>query len=372
MRRIVFWQNMVSLHQAPLVAAVAQVHPHADVVVVAEAGVSAARADQGWSTPSFGRAELLVAPPRRVRDALAADRGCVHVFSGLAAYPETHASFVRVAEHGGATVLVHTEPWQTGGPVGWARAARYRLLAARWRRRVSGVLATGAVAVDQYARAGFDRSTVFPFGYFVGAAAERARAAVGDPVRVAVVGAVSRLKRVDWVVRALAELAEGGVDWRLDVVGDGPETAAVRSLVSRHGLAGAVRWWGNQPNATTRDILSSTDVLVLASSYDGWGAVVNEALQSGALAVVSDAAGAADLVRAGGHGRVFAAASLPALTAALGECVDLVRRESGLRDRVRAWAERSIAPEAGAVYLTDIVAHLTGVGVPRPRPPWLS
>lgn len=42
-------------------------------------------------------------------------------------------------------------------------------------------------------------------------------------------------------------------------------------------------------------ILSNQDILILPSIYDGWGAVVNEALQSGLYVISSNQCGAKDL-----------------------------------------------------------------------------
>src|SRR5437870_11248743 len=65
--------------------------------------------------------------------------------------------------------------------------------------------------------------------------------------------------------------------------------------------------------------MDSADLLVLPSRYDGWGAVINEALMSGIPAICSDNCGAADLVRSSVQlGAVFRAGSAIDLARVLG------------------------------------------------------
>ena len=70
-------------------------------------------------------------------------------------------------------------------------------------------------------------------------------------------------------------------------------------------------------------MLSAADVLVLPSHWDGWGAVINEALCNGARVVCSDFCGAADLVSDPRFGRVFREGSLESLTQAMDAMIDL-------------------------------------------------
>ena len=50
-------------------------------------------------------------------------------------------------------------------------------------------------------------------------------------------------------------------------------------------------------NEQVRQELLKSDVLILPSKFDGWGCVVNEALQCGLRVIVSDACGAHSLIQ---------------------------------------------------------------------------
>ena len=98
--------------------------------------------------------------------------------------------------------------------------------------------------------------------------------------------------------------------------------------------------------------------VVLPSRWDGWGLVVNEALQSGVPVIVSRAAGAAELIVHGQNGFVHEAGNLSAL-------IEVIRQFAGSRG---AWPSyRAAAAEAGqhlsgweaARYLIDGMRSLS-------------
>jgi glycosyltransferase involved in cell wall biosynthesis len=65
-------------------------------------------------------------------------------------------------------------------------------------------------------------------------------------------------------------------------------------------------------------IVSGLDVLVLPSTFDGWGLTVNEALHAGVPVVVSDGCGVAEILRTRpSWGKVVPVGDIPALAAAL-------------------------------------------------------
>ncbi|WP_431882315.1 glycosyltransferase family 4 protein [Micromonospora gifhornensis] len=367
---IVFWQNTPSIHQAPLMRALARQTP-ARVVVITEFGLSPRRQQLGWHLPDYGAATLVVAPDQAERRRLEASlAGGVHVFSGLGAYPATTRSLLSVGGHGDTLVGVYAEPWDPAGWRGRLRPLRYRAAARRLRASVDFLLTTGPLGQQQYVRVGFPATRVFRFGYFVdvhdGMRGDAADTAGRDAVRLVFVGSVNPGKQPDLLLTALARLKW---DWTLDVVGDGPLRERATALSGRLGIDRRIRWHGQVGNATARDIVGASDILVLPSRYDGWGAVVNEALLAGTRVVASDRCGAQDLVVADERSRVFPAGDVTSLTRALTASAGYGRVDDEERAARIRWATTHLAPERGAQYLLDVVAHLRD-GAPRPVPPW--
>src|SRR5262245_1910191 len=72
------------------------------------------------------------------------------------------------------------------------------------------------------------------------------------------------------------------------LVGDGPEPASRAALAARLGLAARVRFVAALPQDELPRYYSAADVLVLASSREGWANVLLEAMACGTPVVASN------------------------------------------------------------------------------------
>lgn len=75
-------------------------------------------------------------------------------------------------------------------------------------------------------------------------------------------------------------------------IGNGPLYGELEYEIKEYSLQKKVKLLGTKQQSQVPDYLSNSDILILPSVYDGWGAVVNEALQQGCYVLVSDASGA--------------------------------------------------------------------------------
>ena len=185
-------------------------------------------------------------------------------------------------------------------------------------------------------------------------AALRARIGVGaDDVVVLVVGKLMGFKRPLDVVRALARLDRRAI---VVFVGDGELRAAVEEELSASGVRGIVTGFINQSDLP--DWYAAGDVAVLASDFEKWGLVVNEAMACGLPIVASDLVGCVpDLVREGQSGAVFRARDPEALAAALRPLVE----QPALREQLAEGARRLVAGYDVAAAADGIVAAATAV-----------
>lgn len=116
------------------------------------------------------------------------------------------------------------------------------------------------------------------WGYFVAEASgeneERSHRA-DDSIHVLWVGRMFGWKRVDTIIRAVAGLP----NVELDLFGAGPEEMRLKRMAK--GLHN-VHFRGMVPLAEVRQQMREHDVYVLSSNeFEGWGAVINEALEEG-------------------------------------------------------------------------------------------
>lgn len=103
-----------------------------------------------------------------------------------------------------------------------------------------------------------------------------------DAFVVGTLGRLSKLKRVDVLIRAIA-LTETPI--HLAVAGDGEERQALERLASRLGLSERVHWLGRRQDVP--ELLAGFDVFATASEREGLSLAALEAMASGLPLTVS-------------------------------------------------------------------------------------
>ncbi|HET6185287.1 MAG TPA: glycosyltransferase [Acetobacteraceae bacterium] len=127
----------------------------------------------------------------------------------------------------------------------------------------------------------------------------RARLGIAGPSLLSVGHLIER-KGHHLVIEAAAQLP--GV--RLAIVGEGPERGALLALIDRLGVRDRVRLVGAVPHAEMPSWYGAADVLVLASSREGWANVLLEAMACGTPVVATNIWGNPEVVRAPEAGRI--------------------------------------------------------------------
>jgi glycosyltransferase involved in cell wall biosynthesis len=181
-------------------------------------------------------------------------------------------------------------------------------------------------------------------------------------------GQCAHRKGIDIALRALAGMTR--LMWRLSVIGSGPEEEQWRQLAEQLGIGTRVCFTSALPYEKAMAELAKSDLLLLPSRYDGWGAVVNEALMAGVPVVCSDACGAQDLLREVWRGEVFPSGSVSALRNILETRIAGGRLDAEARERIQRWS-RCLEGDAGAAYILSVIQHVYEGG-PRPVTPWMA
>lgn len=205
---------------------------------------------------------------------------------------------------------------------GWMRMLHpgFRRMAKRFVRWMNSdpnarCLAIGSWAKRDMLRIGVDESKIVPWGYFVAPSDYKTNShgqhltSASSPLKILWVGRMIHWKRVDTIIRAVAEVEKrGGGEQRkiqLTLVGDGSEKPCLQrladhtlrkvnnSIVNLQPQPDTVTFLPSQPIDKIREIMRSHDVYVLASNaQEGWGAALNEALEEGMFAIGTCEAGA--------------------------------------------------------------------------------
>lgn len=112
--------------------------------------------------------------------------------------------------------------------------------------------------------------------------------------RIIWAGRMLNWKRLDTLIKSLSELQRRKVEFNLTLIGDGPERIRLQKLSEKLLNPSSYHFHDTIPASQVNNIMSQHNVYVLPSNnYEGWGAVINEAMSSGCTVVASYGAGAA-------------------------------------------------------------------------------
>ncbi len=125
---------------------------------------------------------------------------------------------------------------------------------------------------------------------------------IGRKLHLLSVSRIEANKRIDWILRSLAELERRTpnlhdiIDWHLNVAGGGSRIEALTALAAQLGLAARVTFHGFVSDARLEDLYNCTD-LFLMPARQGYGIPAAEALARGIPVLLHRESGISDLLR---------------------------------------------------------------------------
>lgn len=276
---------------------------------------------RGRSYASWG---AWAAPP--LRRALAAVRATFAFELVHAHYAVPAGDAVRRAAPGTPLIVsVH------GGDVHGAHADAATVRATFAHARL--VLANSAGTARRCAARGAARTRVVHLGADLPAAAAPAPA---TPTLVTVGHLIARKRHAD-VIRAVAALSPAWPRLRYEIVGDGPERAALTALAASLGVGARVRFHGRLAHAEAVAVARAATLFVLPSVAEAFGVAYVEAMAAGVAAVgCRGEDGPEEIAAAGGGIELVAPGDPAALAALVGGLLAEPARLAALRAAARA------------------------------------
>jgi GalNAc-alpha-(1->4)-GalNAc-alpha-(1->3)-diNAcBac-PP-undecaprenol alpha-1,4-N-acetyl-D-galactosaminyltransferase len=192
------------------------------------------------------------------------------------------------------------------------------------------VVAQTSAAADWTLRACGKRAVVIP-----NALRELApRTAPREPLVLAI-GRLDPQKGFDLLLRAFAAIAARFPQWRIAILGEGPELESLRELRTRLGLEPRVSFEGNDDDIEAW--MARAALVVQPSRYEGFPNVLLESMAMGAAVISADCiAGPADLIADGVNGRLVPVEQVDALAAAMADLMS----QPDTRERLGAEARK--------------------------------
>lgn len=159
---------------------------------------------------------------------------------------------------------------------------RWRIIEPRVLRAADAVTAASAPIIEAAARLGVDAQRV-PLGVELEwwrPRAPRPRDPSG-PLRVIHVATLNRVKDQSTLMHALRRVADEGVDFHLDVVGEDTLDGRIQALAARIGLASRCTFHGFRTQRQLRPLMDAADLHVFSSRHEAGPLVMLEAAIAG-------------------------------------------------------------------------------------------
>lgn len=199
--------------------------------------------------------------------------------------------------------------WKAVSPRGLAAKYQEHI---RYRKKNVCMLCAGAYTASDFHLIGAYPGKLFRWGYFTRLrtySEEQFGTMKVQDGRLHIVwaGRFIPLKHPEYVVRLAGTLRDKGCPFFVHMLGDGELEPQIRQDVDQAGLAESFRFYGYTEPERVRDVMEQCHIHLFTSNHlEGWGAVVNEGMNSGCVEVVNEQVGAAPyLIRHGVNGLVY-------------------------------------------------------------------
>ena len=203
--------------------------------------------------------------------------------------------------------------WKAVSPRGLIAKYREHI---RYRKENVCMLCAGAYAASDFHLIGAYPDKLFKWGYFTklrtyGDGAFAAMKPKEGPLQIVWAGRFIPLKHPEYAVRLGAALQKNGHAFRIHMLGGGEMEAALKQEIRREGLSESFVFYGYTGPEQVRDVMEKCHIHLFTSNHlEGWGAVVNEGMNSGCVEGVDARVGAAPfLIRHGENGLLYQSGS---------------------------------------------------------------
>ena len=167
------------------------------------------------------------------------------------------------------------------------------------------VLAASAFLPYDLSLYDFPKEKIFKWGYFPEMPEMSKTEKIENSILYA--GRFLDWKHAETVIQTANLLKKDKIDFKVNIVGDGPERDNLKNLVKKYNLNDCVEFLGLKNHNEVLRIMSLHEIFMFTSDFkEGWGAVLNEAMANECAVVASSAAGSTPyLVKHNQNGLIY-------------------------------------------------------------------
>ena len=259
--------------------------------------------------------------------------------------------------------------------------------------RAKGILAVSVFAVEYFESLGVKAEKICRFGYFRTVVINDENSPENLPhklkyrefeqikhrnptksrdLSLIFVGQLIERKGIMTLIKALKIISEKNNSFHLTIIGTGELKSVLKAFINLNQLQNRVTLLGVVSSENIIDYIEKADLLILPSISDGWGMVINEALQSHVPVLVSDQCGAKELVRVDQNGFIFQGNNIESLVENLQRFLNLSPEKKMEMKHYAGEMGKKISVLEVSHYLNRCVEHCLEPQSVKPTAPWLN
>ena len=211
-----------------------------------------------------------------------------------------------------------SRPWYVNHPRGWINIYLNHY---RYRNMPLYMLCASAFTSKDVNQLGLYVNKCFRWGYFTKVADFNIESSVDhirsiqNTIHIMWCARFLKWKHPELPVKLAKRLKQKGYKFVIDMFGNGDLLESMQKLAKRLNVDDVVNFCGSRPNDEIHREMRKHDIFLFTSDRnEGWGAVLNEAMSNGCVAIGSDEIGAVPfLIEDGINGCVFKSCNLNSL-----------------------------------------------------------
>ena len=355
--KLTFVSNYINHHQIPVSNELYRLLGEGYHFIQTEP-VEEERLQMGWQDESASRPYLKLFYEQPVECKRLIMESDMVIFGGT-----DEESYIKPRLEAGKIVLRYSEriyksgQWKAVSPRGLKKKYEDHI---RYRKKSVYLLCAGGYVASDFHLVRAYPGKMFKWGYFP-ETRHLDKESLLEKHREGVVSLLWAGRFIDWKhpelpVLVAEYLKQRGYAFHLSMIGGGEMEEEIRGLIAERKLDQEVTLCGYLKPAQVRERMEQAEIYLFTSDYkEGWGAVLNEAMNSACAVLASHAIGAAPfLLRHGSNGMVFESGNVKDLC----EKAERLARNAGERRKLGEAAYDTILKEWNAEKAADRLVEI--------------
>ena len=362
--KLFFWENIISHLRTPFFKELVKTN-HYEVTLIVDQELTDGRKKLGWKINEIDGVRVLIKPSEQQIIKIIEDNYMAyHCLSGINVYPSASLALKHLVKRG-VKFSIYSEQFKKQGFKGLLRKFKSKVEFKKYGRYIKGVYAIGDDAVKWYKKAGYNSKLIHQWIYF---SELFATPLIERDNNFLFVGELSDRKNILKLIDTFLKIKFTN-SVKLKIVGSGILKEKILHASLKH--PDKIEYLGVLSTEAVREEMTKSKVLILPSIFDGWGAVINEALLSGCYCITSDNCGSKTLFRNNSFlGKSFSLKKKHDLNLILKETVEETNQING--EEIKLWARKNLDVSIAVDYFLKTLEYCKNTTTIKPKAPWLK